>query len=219
MSRCLQTGWLSAIARSPSTKSGRAAPFPWPPLKQPDPSVRVSDFLGLRVINSCRPSFGSVIDAYVVAPTHRSAHGDRYRSHSVPRTRAATRRAGACARTARASRRDGCGPLAVSRPRRLGNRLAADETPMYGFHHAWRGWDVMLHELVFAQFLYEPGDFHRYWRLQHASGRQRQLGNADGQAPGGRRPRRAARHAQCRAVDDTRVRIFESAGDRRDVRG
>ncbi len=42
-----------------------------------------------------------------------------------------------------------------------GTAWQPDETPMYGFHHAWRGWDVMLHELVFAPFLYEPGDFHR----------------------------------------------------------
>ena len=38
--------------------------------------------------------------------------------------------------------------------------LPAD-TPMFGAHRSWRGWQVMLHGVAFAQFLYEPGDRHR----------------------------------------------------------
>jgi hypothetical protein len=34
-------------------------------------------------------------------------------------------------------------------------------TPMYGVHRPWRGWDVRLNGVVFAQALYEPGDRHR----------------------------------------------------------
>ena len=34
-------------------------------------------------------------------------------------------------------------------------------TPMYGVHRPWRGWDLRLDGVLFAQFLYEPGDRHR----------------------------------------------------------
>ena len=34
-------------------------------------------------------------------------------------------------------------------------------TPMYGTHRPWRGWDLRLTGVVFAQGLYEPGDRHR----------------------------------------------------------
>ena len=35
------------------------------------------------------------------------------------------------------------------------------ESPIYGVHRQWKGWDVMFHGNVFGQFLYEPGDIHR----------------------------------------------------------
>jgi hypothetical protein len=48
-------------------------------------------------------------------------------------------------------------------PSREGSGTAwlPDDTPMYGAQLTWRGWDVMLHGVAFAQFLYEPGDVHR----------------------------------------------------------
>jgi hypothetical protein len=42
-----------------------------------------------------------------------------------------------------------------------GTAWLPDETPGYGFHRQWRGWDVMLHGHAVAQFLYEPGERHR----------------------------------------------------------
>ncbi|HZA37347.1 MAG TPA: hypothetical protein VE505_20595, partial [Vicinamibacterales bacterium] len=42
-----------------------------------------------------------------------------------------------------------------------GTAWLPDTTPMYGFQRTWRGWELMLHGLAFAQFLYEPGDIHR----------------------------------------------------------
>jgi hypothetical protein len=42
-----------------------------------------------------------------------------------------------------------------------GTSWLPDETPMYGAHRTWRGWDVMLHGAAYVQFLYEPGDIHR----------------------------------------------------------
>jgi hypothetical protein len=42
-----------------------------------------------------------------------------------------------------------------------GTAWLPDTTPMYGFQRTWRGWELMLHGLAFAQLLYEPGDIHR----------------------------------------------------------
>jgi len=42
-----------------------------------------------------------------------------------------------------------------------GTTWLPDNTPMYGVMKSWRGWEVILHGSVFAQFLYEPGDRHR----------------------------------------------------------
>ncbi len=42
-----------------------------------------------------------------------------------------------------------------------GTAWVPDETPMYGAHRTWGGWDVMLHGAAFGQLLYEPGDIHR----------------------------------------------------------
>jgi hypothetical protein len=42
-----------------------------------------------------------------------------------------------------------------------GTSWQPEGTPMHGLHRAWRGWEVMLHGNVFAQFLYEPGERHR----------------------------------------------------------
>jgi hypothetical protein len=42
-----------------------------------------------------------------------------------------------------------------------GTAWLPDETPMYGIHRSWAGWEIMLHGNAFAQFLYEPGDIHR----------------------------------------------------------
>ncbi len=42
-----------------------------------------------------------------------------------------------------------------------GTAWLPDETPMYGVHHAWRVWQVMVHGTAFAQYLYEPDDVHR----------------------------------------------------------
>ena len=42
-----------------------------------------------------------------------------------------------------------------------GTAWLPDETPMYGVQRSWRGWEVMLHGALFAQFIYEPGDIHR----------------------------------------------------------
>ena len=42
-----------------------------------------------------------------------------------------------------------------------GTAWLPDVTPMYGLQHTWRGWELMLHGLAFAQFLYQPGDIHR----------------------------------------------------------
>jgi hypothetical protein len=42
-----------------------------------------------------------------------------------------------------------------------GTSWLPDATPMYAVHRSWRGWDVMLHGNLFAQFLYEPGERHR----------------------------------------------------------
>ena len=204
MRRCLPTGLAVRDCALALDKFERAAPFPWPPLKQPDPSVRDSDFLGLRVINSCRPSFGSVIDAYVVAPTHRSAHGDRYRSHSVPRTRAATRRAGASACTARASRRDGCGPLAVSRPRRLGNGLAArrDADVRVSSRLAWVGRDAARSSRSRSSST-SPATFIVLAASARISVGSVNWGMVMARRPVGRRPRRAAR--RCSAPSRGRV--------------
>jgi hypothetical protein len=42
-----------------------------------------------------------------------------------------------------------------------GTAWLPDTTPMYGLQRTWHGWELMLHGLAFAQFLYEPGDIHR----------------------------------------------------------
>jgi hypothetical protein len=42
-----------------------------------------------------------------------------------------------------------------------GTAWLPDVTPMYGVQRSWGRWQVMLHGLAFAQFLYEPGDIHR----------------------------------------------------------
>jgi hypothetical protein len=42
-----------------------------------------------------------------------------------------------------------------------GTAWQPDTSPMSGMPRPWRGWSVMLHGNVFAQFLYEPGDRHR----------------------------------------------------------
>ena len=42
-----------------------------------------------------------------------------------------------------------------------GTAWLPDDTPMYGVERTWGGWDVMLHGVAFAQFLYEPGFIHR----------------------------------------------------------
>src|SRR5688572_17276470 len=42
-----------------------------------------------------------------------------------------------------------------------GTSWLPDATPMYAVHRNWRGWSVMLHGNLFAQFLYEPGERHR----------------------------------------------------------
>ena len=42
-----------------------------------------------------------------------------------------------------------------------GTSWLPDETPMFGVDRTWRGWNVMLHGVAFAQFLYEPGEVHR----------------------------------------------------------
>ena len=100
-----------------------------------------------------------------------------------------------------------------------GTAWQPDETPMYGFHHAWRGWDVMLHELVFAQFLYEPGDFHRTGGFSTHQGGSVNWGMvmARRRAGAGRVGLRAMVSAE--PWTDSRVRLSEPAGDRRDVRG
>src|SRR6185436_15285450 len=40
-----------------------------------------------------------------------------------------------------------------------GTAWAPDETIDYGVHRRGRGWDVMLHGTLFAQFIYEPPEF------------------------------------------------------------
>jgi hypothetical protein len=40
-----------------------------------------------------------------------------------------------------------------------GTAWAPDETIEYGVHRGGRGWDVMLHGALFAQFIYEPPEF------------------------------------------------------------
>lgn len=42
-----------------------------------------------------------------------------------------------------------------------GTAWLPDETPMHGIQRTWGEWEVMLHGIAFAQFLYEPGDRHR----------------------------------------------------------
>jgi hypothetical protein len=42
-----------------------------------------------------------------------------------------------------------------------GTAWLPDATPMYGVHQPWRGWDLRVAGVAFAQFLYEPGDRHR----------------------------------------------------------
>jgi hypothetical protein len=42
-----------------------------------------------------------------------------------------------------------------------GTAWLPEATPMYGVHRPWRGWDLRLDGVLFAQFLYEPGDRHR----------------------------------------------------------
>jgi hypothetical protein len=100
-----------------------------------------------------------------------------------------------------------------------GTAWLPDTTPMYGLQRTWHGWELMLHGLAFAQFLYEPGDIHRTGGYSTHQIRQRQLGNADGQAPRRLRSCRRPRHAEWRTVDDPGLRVFESARHRRDVRG
>ncbi|MGQ0734332.1 MAG: hypothetical protein ACT4QD_11820 [Acidobacteriota bacterium] len=57
----------------------------------------------------------------------------------------------------------GAEPVLILFPAReaSGTAWVPDETPMYAVHRTWRGWEVMLHGTVVAQFLYEPGDRHR----------------------------------------------------------
>ena len=42
-----------------------------------------------------------------------------------------------------------------------GTAWVPQATPMYGVHRPWRGWDLRLAGVAFAQFLYEPVDRHR----------------------------------------------------------
>jgi hypothetical protein len=42
-----------------------------------------------------------------------------------------------------------------------GTAWLPDATPMYGIQRTWGDWELMLHGLAFAHFLYEPGDIHR----------------------------------------------------------
>ncbi len=42
-----------------------------------------------------------------------------------------------------------------------GTAWLPEATPMYGLHRPWRGWDLRLDGVLFAQYLYEPGDRHR----------------------------------------------------------
>src|SRR4029450_13824267 len=42
-----------------------------------------------------------------------------------------------------------------------GTAWQPDDTPMFGAHRSWGGWDVMLHGTLFVQWLYEPNEIHR----------------------------------------------------------
>ncbi len=87
-------------------------------------------------------------------------------------------------------------------------------TPMEGIHATIGDWMFMGHANVFAQFLYESGDTHRT---------SRQAGSINWFMGMLRRPVGRGRvgvqgDAQCRAVDDWRVRLPRPAGHRRGLR-
>jgi hypothetical protein len=42
-----------------------------------------------------------------------------------------------------------------------GTAWLPDHTPMFGSQRTWRGWDVMLNGVAYAEFLGEPGEVHR----------------------------------------------------------
>lgn len=52
-------------------------------------------------------------------------------------------------------------PLLTPTRETSGTAWLPQVTPMYGVHRPWRGWDVRLNGVVFAQGVYEPGDRHR----------------------------------------------------------
>ena len=52
-------------------------------------------------------------------------------------------------------------PLLTPTREASGTAWLPETTPMYGLHRPWRGWDVRLNGVAFAQGIYEPGDRHR----------------------------------------------------------
>lgn len=52
-------------------------------------------------------------------------------------------------------------PLLTPTREATGTAWVPQETPMYGVHRPWHGWDVRLNGAVFVQALYEPRDRHR----------------------------------------------------------
>jgi hypothetical protein len=52
-------------------------------------------------------------------------------------------------------------PLLTPPNETTGPSWLPEATPMYGVHRPWRGWDIRLNGVAFAQGLYEPRDRHR----------------------------------------------------------
>ena len=63
-------------------------------------------------------------------------------------------------------------PLLTPTRETSGTAWLPQVTPMYGVHRPWRGWDVRLNGVAFAQALYEPG-----WR-QRTGGASTRLGGS-----------------------------------------
>ena len=99
-----------------------------------------------------------------------------------------------------------------------GTAWLPDTTPMYGLQRTWHGWELMLHGLAFAQFLYEPGDIHRTGGYS-----THQIGSVNWAMLMARARRlrscRRAGHAECRTMDDPRLRVLNQLATGRRARG
>ena len=89
-----------------------------------------------------------------------------------------------------------------------GTAWLPDDTPMYGVERTWGGWEVMLHGVAFAQFLYEPGYIHRTGGYSTHQFGSVNWGMAMARRPVGRRPSRPSHDAQPRALDTSGLRVL-----------